>query len=644
VPISVRILEATNPFSARPCAVVSEVVDATDLFGQQWARLSDSLFGPRFVSQRSATEIAAEHPTQVLARFATRLQAAIGALGMQPILSHPYLPRQGAGFEILNVDIGDDVLRLLGALSDPNLSENALEREARQGVERLKEYWQPQLAHYAVQSAERLGIPWRVLTKSNPPLFELGHGVHRHLFWKHITPETSEIGVVFSTPKHIAGQFLQAAGLPIPLQGRARDVENGLRFAQSIGWPVVLKPTSADFGVGVTTGINDEGTFRTGFADARQHGDVLVQRHVQGDHYRLLVHRGQTISATRTKPAQLEGDGLHSVEELIHRVNETRTVDISVQGKKIQIDENLTQTLRRDGLSLGSIPWPGQTVLLRSQTNISQGGTVEHVTSDVHPANRNLAEQAAAAFGLDLAGVDVISQDISQPLISNGGAVIEVNATPGLVQGEPENFIEDHIITRFFPGPRRGRVPVVAFVGATPASGEAIAEGLRNTSRGVAFASAAGVVVGGHNISIDPELSTSQRSGIALSHHRTEIAVLAVTPQDVLTRGIGVDHLSVALGAELSSPDAKDAMISLDRAARAAVVYEEDLADFLKRREGNGAVWCITEDVTKPSTCMAKNFASSLRKRSFSTQSEDSERLGVRTYSLYNWMKVSERS
>ncbi len=604
MPIKVRILDALNPFSARPCAVVSEVVDATDLFSQQWSRLGDSLFGARSAAQRSATDPAAQLPTQALARFATRLQAAMGVGGMRPIIRHPYLPRQGAGFECLNVDIGGDVLRQLGALTDPNFTEEALEREARQRIEALKEHWQPRLSHYAIQSAERLGIPWRVVTTSNQPVFELGHGIQRRLFWKHITPETSNIGVAFSTPKDFAGEILQSAGLPIPLQGRTGDVEKGLRLAQSIGWPVVLKPTNAGSGVGVTTDINDEGTFRTSFAEARRHGDVLVQRHVLGDHYRLLVHRGQTISAARTKPAQLEGDGAHSIEELIDRLNQNRTDDISPQGKKIQIDDNLRQRLTRHRLSLESIPYRGQPVVLGGQTNMSKGGTRENVTPDVHPANRILAEQAAAAFGLDLAGIDVISQDISEPLISNGGVVIEVNATPDLEMGEPENLIEDHIITGFFPGHHRGRIPVVACVGATSALGEVIAEGLSKTAHSVALTSASGVVVGGSNMSINPELTTSQRSRIALSHHRTEIAVLAVTPQDVLTRGIGIDYLSVAFGSELSSPgdmDAMDAMICLDRVARAAVVFEEDLAEFLKRRESNGPVWCITDDITKPS-------------------------------------------
>ncbi len=262
-----------------------------------------------------------------LARTAVDLQAAIGLPGLA-IIADAHADNR-AGFECGLPELGGDLIRyvrLLARAMDDGADYAARSQELSA---RMSGLWRSGVGHDAMQAAMRLGVPRQVVTRQKPPLIALGQGAHRRLFWRSFTPETPEIGVVFSTPKDIMGQMLRDAGLPVPQQALAPELATAERLADEIGFPVVVKPARTDHGVAITTGIRDVDELRAAFRIASEHGDVLVQKHIEGDGHRILVHNGNCIAAVRQKAAQVVGDGESSVADLIAKTNETRTDHLS---------------------------------------------------------------------------------------------------------------------------------------------------------------------------------------------------------------------------------------------------------------------------------------------------------------------------
>jgi cyanophycin synthetase len=165
-------------------------------------------------------------------------------------------------------------------------------------------------------------------------------------------------------------------------------------------------------------------TFRSG---------VLVERFITGQDYRLLIVGGLMVAARRD-PAQVVSDGQHSVGELVAITNEDphRRAGHSSTLTCIRVDEAAELVLAQQGLTAESIPEAGQVVRLRTNCNLSTGGTASDVTDSVHPANAQVAQLAAQIFDLDVAGIDMLCTDITRPLAEQNGAIVEVNAAPGL--------------------------------------------------------------------------------------------------------------------------------------------------------------------------------------------------------------------
>ncbi len=592
-------LEATNVLSVRPVVLLRQILDLAPDASDRMSKLSESL-SPECVLKTQPAADGNEKPSETLCYLAVNLLEAVGIPDMKVVSDQSQDDDGAVGFECLFIEAGQQVLRALKRLLELEPFDAKLQSTLKNTLQRLRSFWTPRVSHFAAQSALRLNIPWRPLTETNRPLIVLGHGIHRRLFWRNMTPETSEIAVTFTTPKNISSMVLHSVGVPVPQQFRVQDIDTAVRAARRIGWPVVAKPINTDFGTGITTQISNDATLAKAYTEAKKHGNVLIEKHIDGTNHRLLVHKGNCISATRQDAAHVIGDGVHNIAELVAQTNITRTDEISANWKKITINDGLVLTLERQGLTLQSTPVEGRHILLRSNSNVSQGGTFKNVTQDVHPENRNFAAMAAAAFGLDLAGVDMMTTDITKPLHETGGAVIEVNATPGLVMGETDGLIEDQIITHHFPAQNQGSIPIIACVENIPSASQQIAETFNQTEQKTAFASPNEIKVGSNRIASDREVPLPRRTAIVLANHRSEMAVLSVRPEELISHGLGVDRLAVAVGSSGIFPSAIEALIALDRVSENTVLSQNDLKYFLEKRVGFGPVWCIMEGVEQP--------------------------------------------
>ena len=274
------------------------------------------------------------------------------------------------------------------------------------------------------------------VTMLSGQVIQLGWGAAARQFKSSFTDRTPSLAEQLARGKPYATRRLARARLPVPAQRHVPDAAGARRAAAELGWPVVLKPAALDQGRGVHVGIDGPAALDRALADVQGMGGpggLLVERVVPGDDHRLLVAEGRLVMATRRVPGGVTGDGRATVAELLARLNADPRRGTAKDSLliRVEMDDEARSCLAAAGLGPDSVPAAGRVVALRRTANISTGGTAVDVSDRVHPDNARAAIRAARIVGLDLAGVDVLSPDISRSWREVGGAICEVNAQPG---------------------------------------------------------------------------------------------------------------------------------------------------------------------------------------------------------------------
>ena len=235
----------------------------------------------------------------------------------------------------------------------------------------------------------------------------------------------------------------------------------------------MIKPQDGNQGKGVAVNIETRERVLAAYAaSAEVSSEIMVERYIPGYDFRLLVVGTHLVAAARRDPPQVIGDGVHTVRELVEQVNSDplRGEGHATSLTKIRFDDIALATLATQGHAADSVPTKGARVLLRNNANLSTGGSATDVTDDVHPELAARAVAAAQMIGLDICGVDVVCDSVHRSLEEQGGAVIEVNAAPGLRMHLAPSFgkgraVGEAIIASMFAEGEDGRIPVVAVAG-----------------------------------------------------------------------------------------------------------------------------------------------------------------------------------
>jgi len=319
-----------------------------------------------------------------------------------------------------------------------------------------------------VMAAEDRTISAIRLSEGN--LVQFGYGINQRRIWTAETDRTSAIAETISRDKDLTKSILQACGVPIP-QGRAvESLADAWDAAQDLGLPVVVKPVDGNHGRGVFINLETQQDIEAAYAVAVDEGSgVLVEKFIRGNEHRLLVIGGKLAAAAKGKTASVVGDGRQTVSELIE--SQINSDPRRGRGEEqplnpVRIDSAARLELKRQGFHSDSIVPAGREVLIQRNGNVAFD-----CTDDVHPEVAEMAALAAKAVGLDIAGIDLVAEDISRPLQEQGGAIVEVNAGPGLLMHiKPA---EGHsrpvgraIIDHIFPGDEAGRIPIVGISGS----------------------------------------------------------------------------------------------------------------------------------------------------------------------------------
>ncbi len=403
-----------------------------------------------------------------------------------------------------------------------------------------------------VRAAEARGIPWLRLNEQS--LVQLGHGRYQQRIQATVTGRTPHIAVELASDKEETNKILAGLGLPVPQQELVQSDTQAVRAARRIGFPVVTKPYNGNHGRGISIRLTTEEEVAHGFKIAREHSrSVIVESYLEGDDHRLLVVNGELVAATRRTPGHVIGDGEHTVSELIDIVNldPRRGVGHEKVLTRLELDAQAHKMLERAGLTSDSVPDRDQPVYLRSTANLSTGGTATDVTDVIHPDNREMAERAVRAIGLDVGGVDFLSKNITESYRKIGGGICEVNAAPGFRMhvAPSEGTARDvaaPVIDMLFPSGAPARVPIAAITGTNGKT--TTVRMLAHLAKMAGYTPGAtttdGVYIDGQR-TVQGDMTGPVSARMVLADPQIDIAVLETARGGLLRAGMGVNEVNV---------------------------------------------------------------------------------------------------
>ena len=439
----------------------------------------------------------------------------------------------------------------------------------------------PSTAHIVDAATDR-GIPSIRLTDGN--LVQLGHGAAQRRIWTAETDRTSAIGEGIASDKDLTKSLLASCGVPVPEGSVVRSVEQAWEEAQDIGLPVALKPVDGNHGRGVSLNLMTEADVAAAYAIAAEEGGssaVLVERFVTGNEHRLLVVGQQVVAAARGESLWVTGDGRSNVVELCDRQINTdprrgESEEFPLNPVRPQDSEEIRLDLKRQGLGPESVPPAGQKVLIQLNGNVA-----DDVTDLVHPSVAHAAALAARIVGLDIAGIDLVAEDIARPLEEQRGAIIEVNSSPGLLahikpaSGKPR-AVGTAIVEHLFAAGETGRIPLVGVTGTLGASLITRLVGclLYVGGKHVGVANGEGLYLDARQVTAGD--CTGFEAGQRLLINRTlEAAVFESNARAILAEGLPYDRCMVGVVTDMQGIDQLGEYYICDEGAMANVVRSQ---------------------------------------------------------------------
>jgi cyanophycin synthetase len=470
-----------------------------------------------------------------------------------------------------------------------------------------------------IEEAESRDIPWIRLNEYS--LVQLGQGVHQKRVRATMTSVTPAIAVDIAGDKELTTRLLAAAGLPVPRSESVRSVERAVGAADRIGYPVVVKPLDGNHGRGVCLNLADADEVRAAFPEAQdesRRGWVVVESYITGRDYRCLIIGGHMVAVAERVPAHVVGDGEHTVRELVAITNADprRGVGHEKVLTRIKVDAAAEELVRQQGFALDSVPPADVMVKLTLTGNMSTGGISIDRTFDAHPENVEVAEEAARVIGLDIAGIDFICPDISEPVRETGGAICEVNAAPGFrmhthpTEGHPQ-FVAKPVVDLLFPPGTPSRIPIIAVTGTNgkTTTCRMIAHVFKGMGRKVGMTSTDGIVID-ERLVIRADASGPKSARMVLQNPRVDLAVFEVARGGILREGLGYERNDVAVVLNVQADhlglrgidtleqlaDVKAVLVeAVPRTGHAVLNADDPLVRAMRRRSSGEVVWFSME-------------------------------------------------
>lgn len=389
----------------------------------------------------------------------------------------------------------------------------------------------------------------------------LGTGKKQKSVQATISSQTSYLAVENSCDKDMTKNLLKGYGLPVPSGDVVSNEYELLQSAEKIGYPLVIKPLNGRQGQNIVTNIQNDTDLIAAFHCVFSEGtSYILERFYAGNDYRFFVVNGELVAASLRLPPFVIGDGYKTIGELIEEENQNplRGEGHEKAMSKIPMDERTVVHLEKSGYSLESVLKKGESVEVLGNANLSTGGSAIDVTDDVHSDYRKMAIEAAEAVGLDIAGIDILSSDVTVPYVEGEAAILEVNAAPGIrmhlypSQGKSRDA-GGAIVDYLFSSREEAAIPIVAVTGTNgkTTTTRLVSHLLQKENVTVGFTCSDGVWVG------DQQLDSGDCSGPrsarkVLSHPAVDVAVLETARGGMLREGLAFRYCDVGIVTNVS--------------------------------------------------------------------------------------------
>jgi len=405
-----------------------------------------------------------------------------------------------------------------------------------------------------VDEAVSRDIPWiRLGTNS---LIQLGYGVNQVRFQATITDKTSNIAVDIACNKELTKKMLYDAAIPVAKGDIVIDEEDLKKCIDRIGFPIVLKPLDGNHGKGASINVKTWEDALSGLEFAKKYSrKIIVERFITGYDFRVLVINNRVVAAAQRVPAHVKGDGKNTINQLIEKENLDPRRGYGHENvlTEITVDRDTTDLLSKMGYTLDTIPKKDEIVYLKSTANLSTGGTSIDVTDMMHPENIFLAERISRVIGLDVCGIDIMAENLTQPLKENGGVILEVNAAPGFrmhlapAEGLPRN-VAAPVIDMLYPPGKPSRIPIIAVTGTNgkTTTTRLISHIVKNMGYRVGFTTSDGIYVQNHMLE-KGDTTGPYSAEFILKDPTVDFAVLETARGGILRSGLGFSRCDIGV-------------------------------------------------------------------------------------------------
>ncbi|GAA4075730.1 cyanophycin synthetase [Flavobacterium cheonanense] len=405
-----------------------------------------------------------------------------------------------------------------------------------------------------VEEAVARDIPWiRLGTNS---LVQLGYGVNQMRFQATITCKTSNIAVDIACNKEETKRMLDLASIPVASGGICVDEEDLETVVKKIGYPIVIKPLDGNHGKGASINVKTWEDAVSGLEYAKKYSRrVIVEKFITGYDFRVLIIDNKLVAAAKREPAHVKGDGKQTIQQLIDETNLDPRRGYGHENvlTQIDVDRDTEDLLIKYGYTLETVPRKDEVVYLKSTANLSTGGTSVDVTDMMHPENIFLCERISRVIGLDICGVDIMAENLTQPLKETGGCILEVNAAPGFrmhlapSEGLPRN-VAAPVIDMLYPPGKPSRIPIIAVTGTNgkTTTTRLIAHIVKNNGYRVGFTTSDGIYVQNHLMEKGDTTGPISAEYI-LKDPTVEFAVLETARGGILRSGLGFSRCDIGI-------------------------------------------------------------------------------------------------
>lgn len=405
-----------------------------------------------------------------------------------------------------------------------------------------------------VDEAISRDIPWIRLNKSS--LVQLGYGKNQVRFRATMTERTNSIAVDIACNKDETKRLLLESAIPVAKGVTISNPDDLANAIQKLGYPLVFKPLDGNHGKGATINVKTDEAAKAAFEYAQNYSrKVIIERFISGYDFRILVIDHKMVAAALRVPAHVTGNGQASVQELIDKENLDPRRGYGHENvlTEITVDRDTLDLLAKKDYTLDSVPPKGEIVYLKSTANLSTGGTSIDVTDLVHPQNVFISERISRIIGLDICGIDIMAENLTQPLPENGGVVLEVNAAPGFrmhlapSEGLPRN-VAAPVIDMLYPPGKSARIPIIAVTGTNgkTTTSRLIAHIVKSNGTRVGFTTSDGIYVQ-NTLLMKGDTTGPVSAEFILRDPTVEFAVLETARGGILRAGLGFNKCDIGV-------------------------------------------------------------------------------------------------